>query len=242
MKLHAWVVVVGSLTAGVTVRAEVTKLGEFSLGQPLAKSKFAKGALYGCQGSFRQDIAKGKIVGVEFTSSGRCNPSLITMAVKKEMGGASPIVSTDKKAVLWEGKAGSVIVIMPVTGGVTARLVAPGPGAKRVCFADDGFAAFWQTFKDSLDKPAAAAELFKYPIKDVEDELVAKDAKALAKKWPSMIDGDDKKELASGKLVPTCDLGTSTYDLRLGNSGVSFEAKQVGGKWMWVEINSEAGG
>jgi hypothetical protein len=240
MKMRASLIVGVSLFAA-TVQAEVTKLGEHSLGQSLAKSKFAKGTLYGCQGSFRQELDKGKVSGVEFTSSGKCKAADVEAAVKKEMGG-EPIVSTDKTAKLWEGKTGSMIVMSGTTGTVVVKLVTPGPGAKRVCFAEDGFTAFWKSFKDNLGKADAAAAMFKFPIKDFDDKIVAKDAKALAKKWPSMIDDEDKKEIASGALVPTCELATANYNLRLGGSNLSFEAKQVGGKWMWVEINSEASG
>jgi len=238
MKLATFAIAAVSLSS--TVSAEVTKLGEFSLGQSLAKWKMSKGSVFGCPGSFGQKLANGKIVGVEFNSS-KCKAADVEAAVKKEYG-AAPIVSTDKTAKLWEGKTASVIVVSAISGGVTVKLVPPGPGAKRVCFADDGFAGFLKTFKASIDKPDAAAAMFAYPIKDFDGKVVIKDAKALAKKWPTLIDGDDKKELASGALVPTCTMEIDSYSLRLGNSNVSLEAKKIGDKWQWVEINDESPG
>lgn len=226
----------------IPTHAEVTKLGDHSLGQVLAKSKFAKGAAFGCTGNFRQEIEKGKVSGVDFTAEGKCKASDIEAQIEKDYG-AKPIVSVDKSAKLWEGKTGSVMVVTAMTGSVTVKLLPPGPGAKRACFADDGFAAFWKTFKDGIDKPDAVAATFKFPVKDYDDKVVLKDAKALGKKWAAMVDADDKKEITSGKLTPTCaiDLG-GIYNLRLGNSNLSFEAKQIGGKWQWVEINSQASG
>jgi hypothetical protein len=240
MKLRTLSITAVSLLA-LPATAEVTKLGDFSLGASQAKAKFAKGSAFGCQGSFGQRIdAKNKISGVEFTSSGKCKAADVERLVEKEYGG-KPIVSTDKKAKLWEGKTSAVIVVTRMSG-VTVKLVTPGAGAKRACFPDDGFAAFWKTFKDGLGKADAAAATFKYPIKDFEGKVVVKDAKAMAKKWPTLIDADDKKELASGELLPTCSIDVETYDLRLANSYVSFEAKKIGDKWMWVEINDEASG
>ena len=145
-------------------------------------------------------------------------------------------------AKLWEGKTGSMMVITARTGSVTIRLLPPGPGAQRPCFADDGFAAFWKTFKESIDKPDAVAKSFKFPLKDFDDTVKVKDAKTLAKKWSSMIDDADKKEIASGSLTPTCSIAVGTYDLSLSESNLSLEARQVGGKWMWVEINDQASG
>ena len=57
-----------------------------------------------------------------------------------------------------------------------------------------------------------------------------------------MIDDADKKEIASGSLTPTCSIAVGTYDLSLSESNLSLEARQVGGKWMWVEINDQASG
>lgn len=235
-------IVLAGLLFAPAANAELTKLGDYSLGQSLAKSVFVKSAtVLGCTGSLRQEIEKGKVSAIEFTPDGKCDKRALEAAIEKDYG-AKPIASVDKKTRLWEGKTGAAIVLQGMSGDVRVRVVAAGLGTKRVCFADDGFAAFWKSFKDNLGKADAAAAMFKFPLKDFDDKVVAKDAKALAKKWPKLIDDDDKTEIASGKLTPVCEFTTDNYSLRLGNSNVSFEAKQVGGKWMWVEINDVAGG
>lgn len=221
--------------------ADITKIGDFALGQKLDKSTVKMGTYFGCKGGITQQVDKGAIVRVSFESQS-CKAADVEAQIQKEYGNAAPIVSVDKTAKLWEGKTGSVVVITSVSGAVGVKVLPPGAGAKRACFADDGFAAFFKDFKAALDKPDVAAKQFKLPIKDFDGKVVAKDAKALAKLLPAMIDKADRKELAAGTLSATCDLSLSTYNLRLGNSNASFEAKQVGGTWQWVEINAEAGG
>ncbi len=235
-------IVLASLFA-LPAHAELTKLGEWRIGAPIVKQPFIKSTtVLGCTGSLRQSGDKQrKVNAVVFSPDSKCDKKALQAAVEKEYG-AKPIASTDKTAWLWEGKTTSVLISQGLSGDTRVTLLPPGPGAKRACFADDGFAAFFKTFVAAIDKPDAAVATFKFPIKDFDDTVVAKDAKALKKKWASLIDPEDKKELASGKLGPTCDVGTATYNLRLGNSNVSFEARQVGDKWMWVEINDEASG
>lgn len=223
-------------------QAEITKLGDWAVGQPSRKQSFLKSVTaLGCTGSLRQGGDKGKVTEVVFSPDSKCDKKALDAAIEKEYG-AKPIWSTDKTARLWEGKTGSVLLKVGMSGDTTVKLGPPGAGAKRGCFADDGFPAFFKTFKGALDKPDAVAATFKFPIKDFEGKVVAKDARALVKKWPKLVEADDKSEIASGKLVPTCDVGDETYNLRLSNSNVSFEAKRTGDVWQWHQINSEASG
>lgn len=223
-----------------TAHAELTKLGEFALTDTPKKAGFAKITALGCAGSVRHELGSGKVVAVEF-SADKCTKAGLEAALTKEYPGVTPIVNTDGSAKVWEGKTTSVI--MRSGTSLSVRLVRPGAGSKRVCFADDGFAAFFKTFKDAVasNKVDAVAATFKLPIKDFEDKVRIKDAKAFAKKWPKLIDAADKQALATD-LAPSCDLATESYNLRLSDSYMSFEAKKVGDKWMWVEINDEASG
>ena len=55
------------------------------------------------------------------------------------------------------------------------HLELPGAGAKRMCFSQDGFAAFWKTFKAAVDKPEAAVATFKFPVKDFDGKEAARE-------------------------------------------------------------------
>jgi hypothetical protein len=218
-------------------RAELTKVGEFSLTDKVKKAGFAKTTVFGCKGNVKHDMGTGKITSVTFRAEGKCDAAAIEAAIRKEYPG-EPLKSTDGAIKLWEGKTSSVMLT-----GTEVRLGFPGPGAKRTCFAADGFAAFYQTFKAAVasGKADAAAASFKFPIKDFEDTVVIKNPKAFAKKWPSMLDAADAKALA-GDLRPTCDNATDSYSLSLRDSNISLEAKQIGDRWFWVEINDQASG
>jgi hypothetical protein len=223
------------LVSSLPAHAELAKLGDFSLTDKVKKAGFAKVTLYGCKGSLKHDMGKGKVEGITFSADSAC--TAIEAAIKKEYPGA-PLTSTDGLIKLWEGKTSSVLL----TRG-ELRLVLPGAGAKRTCFADDGFAAFLATFKTAVagGKLDAVAATFKFPVKDYDDKVVIKDAKAFAKKWPAMLDGADAKALAT-ELEATCNNPTDTYDLSLPESSFSLEAHKVGDRWLWVEINERAPG
>jgi hypothetical protein len=220
--------------------AELAKLGDFALTDTPKKSGFAKvTAVLGCAGSVRHEMKGGKVVAVELSAE-KCTKASVEAALAKEYPGVTPVTSPDGEAKLWEGKTTSVILRSGMS--LAVRLVAPGPGAKRTCFADDGFAAFYKTFTQAVatNKADTIAASFAFPIKDFEGKVRIKDAKAFAKKWPKLIDSADLKELAT--LTATCDLGTETYSLGLSNSDTSFEARKVGDRWMWIEINDVARG
>lgn len=224
-----------------TAYAELAKLGDFALTDTPKKAGFAKVTTLGCAGSVRHEMGSGKVDAVELSAGDKCTKAALEAAIAKEYPGVTPITSTDGEAKLWEGKTSSVI--LRSGSGLYVRLVRPGAGAKRTCFADDGFAAFFKTFKDAVasNKADAVAATFKFPVKNYDDKVKFKDAKAFAKKWPKLIDAEDKKALAAD-LKPTCDLGVETYSLSLSDSYISLEAKKVGDKWVWVEINDQAPG
>lgn len=219
--------------------AELTKLGDFALTDTPKKSNFAKvKSVLGCAGSVRHVMRGDKLVGIEF-SAAKCDARALEAALRKEYAG-EPIVSRDGKAKLWEGKTSSVVLD---TRASSVRLGAPGPGTKRTCFTDDGFAAFYQTFRDAVaaGKADAVAATFAFPIKDFEGTVRFKDAKALARQWSKLLDPADKQAIA-GDLAATCDLGTETYDLSLSDSNLSLTARKVDGRWQWVEIDDQASG
>jgi len=233
------VVFVGVVVSAASARAELTSLGDFALGQKLAKAKFAKGSALGCTGSFRQGLDSGKIREVSFSPDGACQAAALEAQLEKEYGG-KPIVSVDKTVKLWEGKTGSAMLISSRSGSLTVKVLRPGNGAKRACFADDGFAAFWKNFVATVEQPAAVAASFAFPVKNYDDKVVIKDAKALAKQWPTLIDPADRKELATGSVTPSCSVDTATYDLSLPESNLGLEARVVRGGWKFVEINHES--
>ena len=234
-------VVVSLVMMTSVAHAELAKLGDFALTDTPKKAGFAKvTAVLGCAGSVRHEMSSGKVEAIEL-SADKCTKDALEAAITKEYPGVKPITSTDGEAELWEGKTTSVILRSGMS--LSARLVRPGAGAKRTCFADDGFAAFFKTFTDAVasNKADAVAATFKFPVKDYEAKVRIKDAKAFAKKWPKLIDAADKTALATD-LTATCDVVQQNYTLRLSDSYSSFEANKIGEQWFWVEINDEAGG
>lgn len=221
------------------VHAELTKLGPYALTDTPKKSQFSKvKSVLGCAGSVRHVMRGDKLVGIELATS-KCDARTLEAALRKEYTG-EPIVSRDGNAKLWEGKTSAVVLD---TRSASVRLGAPGPGAKRTCFADDGFAAFFQTFRAAVTagKLDAAAASFAFPIKDLDAAVRIKDAKDFARQWPKLLDPADKQALAKD-LEATCDLGTETYDLSLSNSNLSLTARKIDGRWQWVELDDQSGG
>ena len=224
-----------------TAHAELAKLGDFALTDTPKKAGFAKvTSVLGCAGSVRHEMGSGKVDAIELSAE-KCTKAALEAAIAKEYPGVTPIASTDGDAKVWEGKTTSVILTSGMS--LSVRLVRPGAGAKRTCFPDDGFTAFFKTFKDAVasNKADAVAATFKFPVKDYDDKVRFKDAKAFAKKWPKLIDAADKKALATD-LTATCNVALQQYNLRLSDSYASFDAKKIGDQWFWVEINDESGG
>ena len=231
MKLALGLVVVVATVS--TAHAELAKLGEFSLTDKVKQVKEAKATVLGCSGSVRHEVDRVKVTGVSFTGE-KCDQTALAAAIQKEYPG-KPVSSTDGKTRLWEGKTTSVMLT-----GSKLRLLSPGAGSKRVCFADDGFATFFKTFKDALasGKADAAAAMFKFPVKDFDDKVIVKDAKAFVKKFDATFDKDDRKE--AGELEATCDLTLEYYATSLSNSNIGLQARKTGDQWKWVEINSQS--
>ncbi len=227
MKLFAFALV---LLFALPLHAEVTRLGELTLGQTLEKSKFRMAKLYGCGGGLSQQIEGGKIVAVDFTGGG-CKQADVEMLIAKEYGYAKPIVSVDKSTSLWEGKTASILVTTGADGDVVVRMVPPGKGAKRGCFADDGFATFWNAWKVAVEKKdVAPVAMFSFPLKTREGHALIKDASELG--WRSLISSDQRTGIARGTIKPSCTALEGAYTLKLDDR--SLLARQVDGKWLWA--------
>jgi hypothetical protein len=230
MKLALGLVIV--VATGSTAHAELAKLGDFALSDKIQKVKAAKATVLGCAGSVKHEVDTTKVTGLSFTGD-KCDQAALAAAIQKEYA-AKPITSTDGRTRLWEGKTSAIMLT-----GKELRLLPPGAGSKRACFADDGFPAFFKTFKDALaaGKADAVAAQFKFPIKDFDDKVVVKDAKAFAKKFDEMFDKDDRK---AGALEATCDVTLEYYETSLANSNFGLEARRVGDQWKWVELNFQS--
>jgi hypothetical protein len=222
--------------ASVPARAEVTKLGDFKLGDKV-KPKTVKATVFGCAGELYPDIDRTKkIKSVRFTGKS-CKADAIAAAITKDFGGAPLANAAGDK--LWEGKKASIILGVSLGNAPSAPvilLVAPGAGAKRTCWGEDGFAAFWASFKAAVTGGNAdtIAASFAFPIKDVENKVKVKDAKDFAAKWASTFDPADLKGITGGKLEATCKVDDGEYKLRLDDSYSELTATKVKGKWLWT--------
>ena len=183
------VLLVAALAASPDVRAEVASLGGVALGQERAVAGTIKTTVYGCAGRLYPDIdRKKKVIKVRFESDKCADVAAAVAAITKEFG-AAPIVSAEGDK-LWEGKRASLILSPSLSNYPTSPvllLVPPGPGSKRTCWANDGFAAFWKAFVRSVvaGKPAAVATSFAFPLKDQDEKVKFKDAAAFAARWRS---------------------------------------------------------
>ncbi|MEO8707051.1 MAG: hypothetical protein ABI867_43895 [Kofleriaceae bacterium] len=218
--------------------AEVGKLGDFKLGDKV-KPKTVKGTVFGCAGDLYPDIDRSKkIKRVRFTAK-TCKATAVAAAITKEFG-AAPLTNAAGDR-LWEGKKASVILSTSLAASESSAvilLVPPGAGAKRTCWADDGFAAFWTTFKTAVagGKPEAIAASFGFPVKNFENKVKIKDAADFAPKWAAL-DATDIAGLGSGKLAAKCDVDDERYKLRLDDSYAELTATKVKGTWHWTALD-----
>ena len=233
MKLGIAVVVVA--IAAAPAGAELAKLDKLALTDKVKKVGFAKDVtVLGCKGSVRHELDKVKVIGITFTANDKCDLAAVSAAIQKEYPG-KPIVSSDGKAKLWEGKTSSILLLDE--SRLQIRLITPGAGSKRPCFADDGFATFFQSFKNALagNKADAVAAMVKFPLKDFEDKVFIKDAKTFVKKFDETFDESDRKEAAD--LTAACDIREASYEVQLPNSNIDLEARQIDGQWKWAQIS-----
>ena len=229
----------------VPARAEIAKLGDLQLGQEVKKPTLQKVTLFGCAGSMVPKVdMHERITLIEFDGAacGKLVKSM-TAAITKAFGGA-PLVNATGDA-LWEGTTASIILTrsLSASGSPTVLLLPPGGGAKRVCWADDGFAAFWSKFKAAVasGKGKAITAAFAFPLRDFEDKVRFKTAKALAAKWKTIVGKQDIEELGAGKLTARCSLDARTYELSL-DSDYLLTATRIDGVWHWSELDDRASG
>jgi len=222
------------------VRAEVAALGGLALGQEVKKTSMTKTTVYGCAGRlYPSTDRKHKVTEVRFEADSCKDVAAVVAAISKEFGG-SPIAN-DEGDRLWEGKRASVILSASLGRGPSTPvliLLPPGPGSKRTCWKDDGFAAFWATFEKALAsrKPAAMAGSFRFPLKNSEGQVKFKDAAAFTSRWKELIDEADAAEIASGELTPSCRLDLDHYTLRLPESYGELTATRARGSWRWSSL------
>jgi len=225
--------------AASTARADITSLGGYSLGQKLTKYKAKKITLYGCAGTIEPRIEKKKVTRVLFEVAPGCAAAgAIADALTKELGSA-PVANAEGDK-LWEGTTGSVILTKVLGGGGDQPevLVVP-PTTKRVCWPDDGFAAFWTGFQKAAasGKPAAMAPSFAFPFSDDDKYLEFKDAKAFAKTSTKLIGDDDAKAIATGEKKPTCSVDEASYSIFLDGSNYDLAATRTGSTWQWTSMS-----
>lgn len=221
-----------------SARADITKLGDFALGQEVKKPATAKVTVYGCAGELRPEIDRSKKVSsVGFRGTSACKADAVAAAVAKEAGVAAVANAAGDK--LWEGTVASLILTKDFGGALQLKLVAPGAGSKRTCWPDDGFAAFYAAFKTAVasGKADAVAASFALPLKDFEGKVKIKDAKKFVAQWPKLLDAGDAKGIGSGALTATCDLDVESYELSLPDSNGALKAKKTGGAWKWIQWN-----
>jgi hypothetical protein len=229
------------IIAVAPVRAEVRKLGKFALGQQVKRPSTVRTSIYGCAGELRPSIdSTKKVVKVRF-SGRRCKTDAVIAAITKAHGRA-PIVNAQGDQ-LWEGKTASVILSTALSVKRTTPiilLVPPGPGSKRTCWSDDGFAAFWSTFKASVasGKPATMAASFAFPVKDYAGNVKATNAQDLLRMWGEVMDNEDVKQIVSGELAPTCRTDDDEYNLSLDSTYSELKATKVRGKWRWSKLDT----
>jgi hypothetical protein len=228
-------------------RAEITKLGDLQLAQQIKKPATVSITLFGCAGSMRPEIDKRKQVTRVRFDGDHCAKLVksMTAAISKDFGGA-PLVNANGDE-LWEGKTASIILTTSLSAGrdrPSILLLSPAGGSKRPCWADDGFAAFWTTFKAAIagGKGVAIAAAFAFPVRDFEDKVRFKDARSLAKHWTTIIDKRDAEEVGRGELTASCMLDDATYELSLSDSNHSLTATQVDGVWHWSTLDDQAPG
>jgi hypothetical protein len=242
MKTTAILVAALAVAVAAPARADITSLGKYQLGQKYKKEKLKKATLYGCAGKLYAEPGKDKTIAkVTFETDEKCAPAQITDAITKDFGGP-PIVDAGGDR-LWEGTTASVIVVMEVGDTIPiVYLLPPGPGSKRTCWADDGFAAFWAGFQKALasGKPDAIAATFTFPFKVDGGDVQWKDAKALAASWKDYMDPDDAKAFISGDKKPSCSYYYQRYEIYLTAQYADVYATKVGDTWHWTSVAFES--
>jgi hypothetical protein len=231
-------IVVAAAALPTPAKAEITKLDKLALGQKWKKAKPKQITLYGCQGSLFAAPGKDKKVSkVTFESASKCSLSAMATAITNEFG--SPAKTNANGDSLWEGTTASIILTQAsYQPGVPIMYLVPPVAGKRVCWGDDGFDAFWASFKKAVatGKGAAIAASFKLPFTDEDGNFEIKDAKAFETRWTELIGKDDAKELASGTMKPTCSIPDEQYTISLGEPNGELKASRKGDAWQWSTI------
>ncbi len=231
--------------APTVARAEITTLGGLQLGQKYKKAKPKKVTLYGCPGNLYAEPGKDKkIAKVTFEAAEKCAAAGgVADAIAKEFGGAS--IANANGDQLWEGTTASVILTKAMRGteyeAPMVLLVPPGPGSKRICWPDDGFAPFWASFQKALatGKPDAIAASFTFPLRSGDIVMFA-DAKEFAAKWTDLIEADDIKAITSGEKKPECSLDDQRYTIYFPAQYADVSAVKAGDTWRWSVIAFES--
>ena len=225
--------------AAPSARAEVTRLGNLSLGLKARKPMTLRTYLYGCAGTLRSTLGAKKVVQVRF-SARNCNVDSVAAAITKQQGRA-PVVNGQGDR-LWEGKTASLILSTSLSTQTTPvlLLVPPGAGSKRTCWPDDGFAPFWSTFKAAVASRNAAtmAASFVFPARDYEGTVLFANARDLANAWTDLIDHEDATRIAAGELAPSCRVDGNRYRLILESGYYELDATKVGGVWRWTSVHA----
>jgi len=223
--------ILAALVICAPARAEITKLGEHSLGQVIKRPTTSKARLYGCRGSLRASTdRKRRVKKVRFEAVG-CKLPAVTAAITRAAG-KKPI-SNPAGDKLWEGRRASIILTTHGGNAPLILLVPPGPGAKRPCWSGDGFAKFWTRFRAATGSHDAAriAGSFAFPLKG---SIPIADARTFAAKLGDLIDDTDLAAIAGGTLTASCRLEDEIYRLVLTSSNAGLVATRIRGAWRWT--------
>jgi hypothetical protein len=222
------------LLAASPAAAEITSLGGFSRGQEPASGKGKKDTLLGCAGTAYPSLGQDKkVTRVRFEPSD-CG-SKLAEALGKELK-TPPLVNAGGD-LLWEGKTATLMFVRPKGPGAALLLLPPGDGAKRVCWADDGFAAFYKKFVEDArsGKPAVLVSSFALPLKDGGGKVKIKNAKAFESKWSTIVDPGDVKEMLSKETEPTCFADDEKVTLNLSYTYSELTATRGADGWKWTQ-------
>jgi len=214
--------------------ADVTKLGDFALGQEVKKPTTVKVKLYGCTGELRPTTdRKKKVTRVRYEATA-CTLASAAAAITKQLGAPISNPAGDR---LWEGKTASLV--MTNRGGNAPLILLVAPATKRVCFPGDGFAAFWTDFKTAVanGKRNAIAASFAFPLKSFDGKVVIANAADFIDHYAEHFDAADLKAIAGGTSAAECKLAEEHYLLRLDSSNAELLATRIRGTWKWTSRN-----